>query len=651
MSSCVADDTDRAPAAPVDLTGMTLEDLMNIEVTSAGKTPQKISETPAAVFVIKHEDIERFGYRTLSQALGRVIGMYVSSDRNYDYLGVRGYGPPGDLNTRILLLVDGHRINDPLFDMAYIDETLPVDMRSVQRIEVVKGPGSALWGTNALLAVINVITKTGCDIDGSRALVDTANGTAEEAYFEYGKRYDNGPDIACSVSGIRSDGQEHIYFPDLNDPSTNNGVAVNMDGEHAKRMYASASYGEWKLLLDGGSRTKTFPTAPYGSLFNDPRTTTIDNRQFSELSYESPVSRGNDGRLSARVYSDDCSFNATYPYSGEVANEVTFDMYRGESSWWGTEIRYSVDASPRLSTVFGLEHQKMTKVRYRNYEMPNYTPYSDTTSSYSLTSGYVQADYCLHPSLRLVAGTRLDDYSTIGGAWSPRCALVYNPNSDSTLKALYGTAFRAPNAYEQAEVQGYVPDLSPEHITTSELIWEQRVGKNSRLVASAFRFDIRDIITEQEISLDHSAYMNTGTVRSQGVELELETSLAGGVTGYAGLALQRAWDAETGAILANSPRFLATGGISVPLLSNKLFISPEVQLIGSRKTLLGNNTRAAPIVNLSVVSRGVIRGHDLSLSVSNLFNTLVTAPGLEGYPEDQIPQQGRVLQLQLSQRL
>lgn len=190
-----------AKATP-DISKLSIEDLMNVTVTAAAKKPEKQSETPAAVFVITKDDIERYGYRTLTQALRRVVGFYGATDHNYEYLGVRGFAPMGDYNTRVLLLLDGHRLNDNLYDMAPVGQDLPVDMHDIDRIEVIKGPGSALWGTNALLSVINIVTKTGKDVSSLDLLQDS--GSAERSCLQYGKEVGEKNDAFASVSSYHS---------------------------------------------------------------------------------------------------------------------------------------------------------------------------------------------------------------------------------------------------------------------------------------------------------------------------------------------------------------------------------------------------------------------------------------------------------------
>ena len=130
---------------------MSMQDLMSVEVVStASKFPQAIREAPASITVVTAEEIRRFGYRTLGDVLRSVRGFYTTYDRNYAYVGMRGFARPGDYNTRVLLLVDGHRLNDDIFDQAPIGTDFPIDLSLVERVEVIRGPASSLYGTNAL---------------------------------------------------------------------------------------------------------------------------------------------------------------------------------------------------------------------------------------------------------------------------------------------------------------------------------------------------------------------------------------------------------------------------------------------------------------------------------------------------------------------
>ena len=127
---------------------------------------QKPTEAPSSVTVITSDEIKKYGHRTLADVLQSVQGFHVSYDRNYAFLGARGVSL-GDFNSRILLLVDGHRVNNNLTDGAYIDTAFILDIDLIDRVEIIRGPGSVLYGNNAFFGVINVITRQGEQLNGA----------------------------------------------------------------------------------------------------------------------------------------------------------------------------------------------------------------------------------------------------------------------------------------------------------------------------------------------------------------------------------------------------------------------------------------------------------------------------------------------------
>jgi hypothetical protein len=152
--------------AATDLTALSLEQLMDIPVTGASKYEQKQSEVAAAVSVISREEIRAFGWRTLGQALASLPGVHTAYDRQYTYLGARGLGLPGDYNTRVLITINGNRVNEATYDSAMVGHAFPLDMDLVERIEYIPGPGSAVYGQNAMFGVVNLVTRSGQDVSG-----------------------------------------------------------------------------------------------------------------------------------------------------------------------------------------------------------------------------------------------------------------------------------------------------------------------------------------------------------------------------------------------------------------------------------------------------------------------------------------------------
>src|SRR5437867_2152411 len=176
-------------------------------VFGASKYEQKPSEAPASVSVVTNEEIRKFGYRTLSEILRSVRGFFTTYDRNYSYIGVRGFDRPGDYDTRVLLLLDGHRMNDNIYDQAAIGTEAYVDLDAIDRVEIIRGPSSSLYGTSAFLAVINVISKSGRDLKGMEVAATGASHSTGEARLSYGTRLDSGLEAFFAGSYLDSGGQ------------------------------------------------------------------------------------------------------------------------------------------------------------------------------------------------------------------------------------------------------------------------------------------------------------------------------------------------------------------------------------------------------------------------------------------------------------
>ena len=210
------------------------------DVSAAMKHVQSTHEAPSAVTIVTAEEIRRLGYRTLGEVLRSVRGFYVTGDRNYDYLGVRGFARAGDYNDRVLLLVDGHTYNDDIYQSAPIGYDFGIDLEAVERIEVIRGPGSALYGGNAIFAVINVVTFDGASKPGVRATLETGSYWRKRAHMSVGLVTADGLSLFASGSILDLDGQEKLYYPEFDDPGTNFGVAEDADGERALDFFLKA---------------------------------------------------------------------------------------------------------------------------------------------------------------------------------------------------------------------------------------------------------------------------------------------------------------------------------------------------------------------------------------------------------------------------
>ncbi len=240
--------------AQANLMDMSLEDLMKVEIDSvygASGFKQQVVDAPASITIITADEIKRYGYRNLADILRNVPGFYVTNDREFSYLGVRGFGPPGDFNSRVLLLLDGHWTNDNVTGGAVFGSEMPFDIDLIERVEVIRGPNSSIYVASALLAIVNVVTKRGRDCKGLTVSEELASYRTYKSRLTYGRQFKNGLDVLLSGSYDYSHGPDQLYFKEFNNPATNYGLAENANGGRWSGEFAKLSYRG--LRLEGAS--------------------------------------------------------------------------------------------------------------------------------------------------------------------------------------------------------------------------------------------------------------------------------------------------------------------------------------------------------------------------------------------------------------
>jgi iron complex outermembrane receptor protein len=611
-------------------------------VYGASKYDQKVTEAPSSVTIITAEEIRRCGYRTLADILRSVRGFYTTYDRNYTYLGVRGFGRPGDYNSRVLLIIDGHRLNDNIYDsvLAGTEGVLNVDL--IDRVEVIRGPGSSLYGSNAFFAVVNIITRRGRVLKGFEASAEAGSFDTYKARLTYGNRIGQGSDMLASVSGFSSKGQD-LYFPEYDAPTTNNGVAVDADYDRAHNAFVKYGVGDVTVTAAYSSRTKGIPTGAYGTDFNDPGNRTIDGRAYIDAAVKKTLGSGTD--LTARLFYDRYWYTGTYLFYSSlgVANK---DKSIGQ--WWGAEAQVVTQPFEGLRIIAGVEFQDNFDQDQKNYNEGAPPPELDDRRDSLRTAVYGQGELVLSKTVTMNAGVRYDYYETFGGSTNPRLAIIYTPVEKGSLKLLYGRAFRAPNVYElyyesPTSLPPMIanPDLEPETITTYEIAYEQFVGHSFRGTLSGYRYRIDNLIDQRDTGTA-SQFQNIDTVNATGVELSLEYSRPSGVVGRISGTAQRTEDRATSQQLSNSPERLAKLNIIVPVVRHRLFLGIEEQYTSRRKTESGNSTPAFFLTNLTLSGQGLVEGLELSASVYNLFDKVYADPvSTDLEPLDTVQQDGR----------
>ena len=459
---------------PADLSEASLEQLGSIQVYTASKHLQSSGDAPSSVTVITADQIEEQGYRTLADVLRTVRSFFVTYDRNYSSLGVRGFARPGDYNTRVLLLVDGHRLNDDVYDEAMIGTEFPIDVDLIERIEIVRGPVSSLYGSNALFAVINIITKQAQDLHGLELSSEAASFNTYKGRISYGRQLRQ-LQFVISGSFYGSRGPNELYFPEFNTAQTNGGIASHADDDQLGSALATVTFRGLTVQSVYGTREKGIPTGAYGTIFNNPGTRTTDSHGYIDLRYDHTFPGS--WNLLSRAFYDRYRYQGTYMYPSPLSPvQVSPNLDHGEGTWWGTELQLTKTIPRRNRVTAGGEYRDNIRQNQSNY---NLNPYSlalnDQRNSF-VGALFAQDELTITKSLALNAGFRYDYYSAVHASEDPRAALIYRPWTGAALKLVYGEAFRVPNVYEKyysIPPNAPNPSLDPEKLRSTELVWEQ----------------------------------------------------------------------------------------------------------------------------------------------------------------------------------
>jgi len=621
---------------------LSIEQLMSVEVGTvfgASRYGQRVIDAPAAVSIVTHEEIERFGYRTLADVLRGVRGFYVTNDRNYSYLGVRGFSRPGDYNTRVLVLVDGHRLNEIVFDSSYIGEDFPIPTAAIDRVEVIRGPGSSVYGTTAFFAVVNVVTKTALAIRSVEGSIEGGSLGMRGGELLFGRETAPNSPLVLAGSVYAAEGEQAVAVPGL-------GIAHDMDDEQAVKGFAARGFGRWLLKGSYSVRKKRIPTGAFGTDPGDPRSRTRDARSFLDLSYDGRI-RGT-GVFFRTAY-DHYAYDGSYAYfpafGGEVNQFTTDSAY---ADWSTTEAILSRRIARRHFLTGGVEYRNNFRQDQDAQVLePEFDHYLSAHHSSQVFAAFAQDEITVSPRVTVTAGLRHDRHGDLGST-NVRLAAIYKPADRSALKLLHGSAFRAPNPYELFYYENPAP-LTPERIRTTEAVWEQYVGKSLRTSASAFFYRARDLISQVPgASRDQFVFVNFDRAIARGFELEAEATWREMHL----LASYTFQDVDGGADdhdLTNSPRNMMRSRVTGPLFGRTLFYGVEGLYTGDRTTLAGAVADGAFLGTVTLSTRELSRAR-VSVTIGNLLNRSYGDPGAEEHPGDIIPQVGRTMRAQLAWR-
>ncbi|MCP4290277.1 MAG: TonB-dependent receptor [bacterium] len=637
-----------------DYTEFSLEDLMEMNVVyGASKIKQKAKEAPSSITIISREEIKTYGYRTMAEVLASLRGFYVTYDRNYYYIGVRGLGTPGDLSSRILVLVDGIRTNEGSVGGVMTGNGFPVDLELIERIEVIRGPASSLYGTNAMLGIINVVTREGYQYNGVE--VQVGHGSYGNTYLRAtgGYETESGLDLLFSGSYGQVDGQDH-YIEEFNYPSYNHGLFEDGDSEEWYNMMTKAIYKGFTFEAIYGWRFKQNPMAPVGVVFNDNSAHTQDTSWSLSTKYKKKLNWDID--FSAQVFYQHFKWDGEWPYDFDYEGNIVDYSIPYVDDFRGEKLTGMVDMTKRLpgdhAIALGAEYVNNFQMDMSARDLNPYYKWYDFKQAPENWGVYLLTEIHLTTRTLLNLGVRHDEYTTFGGSTNPRLALVTEPIDGTVFKILYGTAFRAPNGYEiaQEESQGQL-EYTPEDITTYELIWEQSFGNGYSTSVTGYLYDYRLLKDDQydQSDLLPEEWVND-EIESTGFEVEVVKQARQGVTGRLSYSYNDAKERLFNPLIGESKAspHMAKLNLSMPFYDKGTRAGLEIQYNSKRLTIMREYAEYHYLMNLSVLNNSLIENVELKGSIYNLLNEPISHPGTMGEYQERIWQDGRSYRLYLT---
>lgn len=634
-----ADDNDLASLLAQPVFGST-------RIAGASKRDQDVADTPGMVYLRTGGEIRAQGYRTLAEVLDSLPGTHSRYDRSYTYSGVRGISRPGDYSSRLLLLIDGVRVNEAIYDSATGGAEFPLDVGLIDRVEFIPGPGSALYGSNAVLGVVNIITRGASQLPGLNASVDAGSNAYRKLALTWGGDLGSAR-VLLGLARERAPGRQRLYFPEYDSPDTNGGIAQGRDGGRNDKLFAKLRWDDFTFSAELSDRFKSDPTASYGAIFNT-RSESTDRYALANLSFARPY--GQDHEVFARM---GLASYAYYGYALYGASDAPVPAEsRGEASWVSGELRHVWSGWSGHRIMLGAEFQNNFRQRLWSADVaPDPQIYADLRLHSSRWSLFVNDEWQLNTDLRLNLGVRSDWLLNDRRTTTPRIAALWSPTAQWTFKFQNGIAFREPNASERQNPDNPLqptPTLKVESTRSKEAsaLWRPAPGLD--LTATIYSLAIRDTIDLVGLPTGGSQYRNVGGMKSRGAELEATQVFANGVQARASWSQQHGIDTGTGAALSDSPRSLVKLMLTGPGPWNGTRVGVNLQRMGERRTLSG--AMLEPFVKLNANLHYGPAGQPwaLSLGVYNLTRRRYSDPAGPDFLQDSLQQDGRTWRVQLN---
>jgi outer membrane receptor protein involved in Fe transport len=662
-------------------------DKESISIATGSK--QLLRRAPSVASVITSEEIAAMGAKDLDQVLESVPGLHVSrsSIRYASTYVIRGVYT-GQTNPQVLLLQNGIPTTTMYTgDKGYAWYGVPVE--NIARIEIIRGPGSALYGADAYAGVINIITKTANEAQGTEFGVRAGSFNTRNAWVQHGGQWGT-IDVAAYLNIGTTDGIREII---KTDNATRFGTSlapgpVNT-GYNSVDGSLNLAYEKWRLNAAYKLRDN-LGTGVGISAALDPNSLGRAEDFSSDLSWIDPAfARDWSVGVTASMHyyaSTQPNNLQLYPPGTKFGANIFPNGLIGGPNSWDRQLRFSSNATYTgfndHNLRLGVGHDSLDLYKtttIKNYLLsPAGVPLPDlgfnggaavdystrdpfiTPHKRTVNYLYAQDEWSFTRDWTLTAGVRQDSYSDFGSTTNPRLALVWDTTNDLTTKLLYGRAFRAPSFNEQYgnnPVANGNPNLKPEAIQTLETAFSWQARRDTQLNLSLFRYQMQDIIrlvTNTAPGLG-ATYQNAGSQHGSGIELETVWDASNTLRLTGNYSYQKSIDNTTGQDAGYAPHhqvYLRTDW-SYP---SGWFVSTQLNRVMDRMRAVGDNRPKVPdytTVDLALhTSRGKSQW-EYSASVQNIFNATVLEPSLApgtAIPYD-LPMAPRSLWLQMAYKL
>lgn len=537
-------------------------------VVSASRVKEDIKKTAASVTVIDEKMIEAMGANTLLDVLRTVPGLGVHQSQLF-VNEIESRGVKTWFSEKVLILLDGHSLNGLRNGGATLQyDTL--NLQNVERIEVVRGPASALYGENAFTALINVITKKAEDIDGTVASVKVGSYNTQSYNLLFGKKIDD-VSITANLNYVKSDGYQAYVAQDAvgnsgyTDPTTDKKSAhLNVE---SKGLYFMGQYTD----REEGPRYGAAKALTERTLFNY-------ESYFVEAGYKKALS--DTLSLHSRLYYDNSKadnvvdiFSPGFPAPFYTDGLLAISSAEEEKKGVELLLTYQEDSVTLVSGIMYEKQELNNPNEIQNYHPLTSTPFSTLMElpeelrsiqevDRDIYAFYAEFLYDVSEDIRLTLGGRYDHFSDFGEAFSPRLGATWQANDTNTFKMMYGEAFRAPTFAELYNQNNPVlvgnPNLNPEDIETFEVSYMNADIDNAEITLTLFDNYLSNLITVD--STGH--HVNSGNINTNGLEAEVKYNLGRGSFIMANYTYQDPQNETSNAPMANVSEHKAYMGVN-----------------------------------------------------------------------------------------